>query len=84
MPNYFSQQGEDYLLWSLFRKQDVPGFFVEVGALDGLRFGNTYSFEQAGWHGVCNEAHPDYIDLMKKIAPAAFVSMPLLVTKKVK
>jgi len=71
MRQYYSQLGEDYILWSLFQTQGEPGFFVEVGALDGLRFSNTYSFEQAGWRGVCVEAHPDYIDLLQRNRPGS-------------
>jgi FkbM family methyltransferase len=70
MNSYYSQHGEDYLLWQLFQNQP-SGYFVEVGALDGLRFSNTYSFEQAGWQGICVEAHPDYIDLLNKNRPAS-------------
>jgi FkbM family methyltransferase len=69
MPRYYSQHGEDFLLWQLFRDQEAPGYFVEVGALDGTRFSNTYSFEREGWSGICIEAHPDYITLLKKNRP---------------
>jgi len=66
---YYSQNSEDFLLWVLFNDQTAPGYFVEVGALDGVRFSNTYSFEQAGWTGICIEAHPDYIELLRKNRP---------------
>ncbi len=64
MHKYFSQFGEDYLLWKIFN-QKPSGFFVEVGGLDGIRFSNTYSFELEGWNGVCIEPHPDYFPLLK-------------------
>ena len=70
---YYSQNGEDCILWALFENQSTPGFFVEVGALDGMRFSNTYSFEQAGWSGVCIEAHPDYISPLRRNRPNAVV-----------
>lgn len=66
MPVYYSQQGEDALLWALFQSQKEPGYFVEVGALDGTRFSNTYSFELAGWTGICIEAHQGYIALLNE------------------
>ena len=62
---YYSQNGEDFLLWSLFKRKTTPGVFVEVGALDGIRFSNTYSFECEGWMGVCIEPHPDYFPLLR-------------------
>jgi FkbM family methyltransferase len=61
---YYSQNGEDALLWSVFNgKQD--GIFIEVGAFDGRYLSNTLSFEQQGWTGLCIEAHPDYVDLCR-------------------
>jgi FkbM family methyltransferase len=70
---YYSQGGEDILLWQLFDTQQKPGVFVEVGALDGIRYSNTYSFEQAGWTGICVEAHPDYIEIVRKNRPHSTV-----------
>ena len=36
------------------------GTFVEMGALEGFRFSNTYSFEKVlGWNGVLIEANPE-------------------------
>lgn len=69
MPIYYSQNGEDAVLWKLFGEGYRPGFFVEVGALDGMRFSNTYSFEHEGWTGVCVEAHAAYFDLLKRNRP---------------
>lgn len=71
--HFYSQNGEDIVLWSLFKDQEVPGFFIEVGALDGLRFSNTYAFEESGWSGLCIEAHPDYITLLRKNRPNSIV-----------
>lgn len=69
MPTYYGQNGEDAILWSLFCDKAEPGFFVDVGALDGLRFSNTYSFEQEGWKGICVEAHEKYFELLNKNRP---------------
>ncbi|MGB1288532.1 MAG: FkbM family methyltransferase, partial [Aggregatilineales bacterium] len=32
---------------------------------------NTYSFELAGWQGICVEAHPDYIEPLTKNRPGS-------------
>lgn len=69
---FYSQLGEDSILWALF-KQQKSGYFLDIGALDGTRFSNTYIFELAGWRGICVEAHPVYIDLLKKNRPNSFV-----------
>jgi hypothetical protein len=29
------------------------GFFIEVGAYNGIESSNTYILEQLGWEGVC-------------------------------
>ncbi len=56
---YYSQNGEDLLLASFFGDKR-RGFYVEVGAFDGVHLSNTFFFEKLGWSGVCIEAHPEY------------------------
>jgi FkbM family methyltransferase len=73
MPNiFYGQQGEDQILWSLFPK-GYRGTYLDVGALDGKLFSNTYSFELAGWKGICVEAHPNYIQILKRNRPNSIV-----------
>jgi len=63
-----SQHGEDVLLWELFGgKRD--GFYVDVGAYDGVGFSNTYFFEAMGWSGVLVEATPDLFDRCRTARP---------------
>ncbi len=62
---FYSQHGEDYLLWEYFDfKSD--GFFIEVGAFDGKYLSNSYSFEQQGWFGLCIEPHPDFFPMCQE------------------
>jgi FkbM family methyltransferase len=70
MKKYFGQQGEDFLLWGLF-DDGAPGYFVDVGAFDGIHLSNSYSFELEGWSGLCVEAHPEYFDLLRKNRPGS-------------
>jgi len=67
---YYSQCGEDYILWQLFKNQP-KGFYVDVGAWNGMLFSNTYSFELAGWEGLCVEAHPHFFNQLQKNRPNA-------------
>lgn len=67
-PHFYSQYGEDELLWKLFGEQE-DGFFVDVGAFDGVHLSNTFSFEQRGWHGICIEPHPQYFPLCEFSRP---------------
>src|SRR5690606_3898959 len=61
---------EDAVLWALF-PPNYRGYFAEVGALDGLRLSNCYSFELAGWQGVCVEPHEMYFRLVQKNRPGS-------------
>lgn len=45
---YYSQGGEDALLWSVFEGRR-HGFFIEVGAFDRRHLSNSLSFEEQGW-----------------------------------
>jgi FkbM family methyltransferase len=70
--NYYGQGGEDFLVDRMLEGQ-TSGFFVEVGCIDGLRFSNTLSFEERGWRGICIEAHPDYIEALRRNRPNSIV-----------
>ncbi len=54
---FFSQFGED--LW-IKNNIDLPkkGFFIDVGAGDGVTYSNTFFFELIGWDGICIEPNP--------------------------
>lgn len=64
----YGQYGEDIKILPLFSGK-TSGWFVEVGAMEGVRFSNTYLFELLGWKGICMEPHPDYFPLLKKNRP---------------
>jgi FkbM family methyltransferase len=70
MPQYFSQLGEDCLLAQFFAFKP-HGFFVDVGAFDGIYLSNTYFFEQLGWTGICVEAFPPYFSLCVRNRPGS-------------
>jgi FkbM family methyltransferase len=67
---FYSQHGEDYLLSTLFRRH-TDGFYVDVGAFDGVHISNSYLFERLGWGGICVEAHPEYFSLLERNRPGA-------------
>ena len=67
---YYSQAGEDLLLWTAFDPLQ-SGFFIDVGAFDGIHLSNSYSFEQAGWAGICVEANPDYFPICQRNRPGS-------------
>ena len=55
----YSQIGQD--AWVLSRIKD-PGFFVDIGATNGIEKSNTYALELAGWRGICVEPNPHYFE----------------------
>jgi FkbM family methyltransferase len=69
---YQAQGGEDAWLERYFdNKQN--GFFVEVGAYDGIVLSNTYFFEQAGWRGILVEPNPAKASLCRANRPGSRV-----------
>ncbi|NGN44171.1 FkbM family methyltransferase [Mesorhizobium sp. CGMCC 1.15528] len=67
---YYGENAEDCLLWHLFEDRST-GFYVDVGAFDGVYLSNTFSFEQQGWRGICVEPHPEYSRICEKNRPLA-------------
>jgi len=73
MPLEFrSQYGEDMLLWALFEGQ-LDGFYIEVGAFDGVTLSVSYAFDAIGWDGLLIEALPEIALACKQNRPNARV-----------
>jgi FkbM family methyltransferase len=64
----FSQKGEDALVWEFFGYKP-DGYFVDVGAFDGVHLSNSLSFELGGWGGLCVEANPEFYSLCQSARP---------------
>ena len=55
----YSQLGQDLDVIGFFANKR-EGYFVEVGAYDGILLSNTYLLEtKLGWKGICLEPMPD-------------------------
>ena len=67
----YSQHKEDILLSEFFKEK--IGFYVEVGAFDGVTLSNTYLFEKIGWRGILIEAIPELAKQAKNMRPASIV-----------
>lgn len=71
-----SQNDEDLILYDLFfSNYTTPGVFLEIGALNGVQFSNTFSYEHAlAWRGILVEAHPSNgAELRKADRPRAAI-----------
>ncbi len=67
-----SEFGEDMALVCLFEGART-GYFVEVGANDGLRYSATYALEALGWNGLLIEPIPALAELCRQRRPHARV-----------
>jgi len=55
----YSQYGQDAYIKNKFFKDKNDGYFVNIGANDGISLDNTLMFEECGWSGVCIEPNPE-------------------------
>ncbi len=64
---YYSQNGQDKFLNEIIFKNKQNGFYIDIGAYDGISLSNTYFFEEhLNWDGICVEANPIVFQLLKK------------------
>lgn len=57
-PRFYSQYGQDRYLAEQMFPAKTDGFFVDIGAHDGVTYSNSKHFEELGWRGVCVEPNP--------------------------
>ncbi len=62
---YFSQYGEDEILYRLFPKNN--GTCIEVGANDGIKYSTSYFFEKKGWNCILVEPTPYLCSAIRKV-----------------
>ena len=64
-----SQLGQDLQVLK-FYKNKKEGFFIEIGASDGIDLSNTYLLEtQYNWKGICCEPIPEHFEKLVKNRP---------------
>jgi FkbM family methyltransferase len=56
---YYSQFKQDQFVNENFFKNKKDGFFVDIGAHNGITFSNSLFFEKLGWQGICVEPNPE-------------------------
>lgn len=65
--SYNSQIGQDKWVHSIIGDRRGEGYFVELGACDGIAFSNSLFFERAlGWKGVCIEPNDQYFAALQR------------------
>lgn len=63
---YYSQEGQDKWVFERLLPGKKAGFFVDIGAHDGVSFSNTLFLEKQGWNGVCVEPNPQVFEKLQK------------------
>jgi FkbM family methyltransferase len=63
--NFQGQVCQDLIAY-LYFKNKKDGFYVDIGANDGVTGSNTLVFEEVGWTGICVEPQPDIFEALKK------------------
>ncbi len=57
--NYFSQYNQDKFLNEVVFYNKKNGFFIDIGAHDGISYSNSLFFEKFNnWNGICVEPNP--------------------------
>lgn len=71
---FFGQHGQDkFVAECLGFPKD--GFFVDIGANDGITFSNTYYFEkELGWRGVAIEPLPKTFEKLKAVRSCQLIN----------
>lgn len=72
---YYSQCGEDKFLYENYFKDDETenGFFIELGAMDGVTYSNTLFYEnQLGWNGVLIEPQVQMFRQLERNRPKCY------------
>lgn len=63
---FYSQYGQDKWLYDNYFKNKEKGFFMEIGADDGVDKSNTKFFEETlEWNGICIEPSPERFKLLE-------------------
>ena len=73
-----SQVGQDYWVYGEVFNEKKEGYFVDIGAYDGINISNTYILEaRYGWSGICIEANPITFEKLRKVRQATCLNVCL-------
>lgn len=65
----YSQLKQDLEVIKFYNNKE-NGFFIEIGASDGINLSNTYLLEtQYNWHGICCEPIPNHFNKLVQNRP---------------
>ena len=62
MKESYSQYGQDIILNDRIFKNKKNGYFIDIGAYDGVCFSNTLLYEEKfDWNGICIEPQEQFL-----------------------
>ena len=70
--NFYSQFGEDKILYEIISKKLKKGFYVDVGCFHPKKYSNTYMLYKRGWRGVNIDMEKDKIETFDIARPIDF------------
>lgn len=74
----FSRDKQDRYAMDVIFKKKEHGYFLDVGASDGITENNTYLMEKYyNWRGICFECDPRNIDKLCKNRSCSIVDSPV-------
>jgi FkbM family methyltransferase len=62
---FYSQFEQDKFIYENFFTNKIKGYFVDIGAHDGVTFSNSKFFEELGWDGICIEPNPKIFSILE-------------------
>jgi FkbM family methyltransferase len=63
---YYAAHDIDRYIKETFFSNKNKGYFIDIGAHNGIDINNTYYFENEGWDGICFEPIPEIFDQLKQ------------------
>ena len=80
---FFSQSGQDRILKNHFFKNKKKGFFVEIGAFDGIEGSNCLYFENNhAWNGIALEPSKTQFSKLKKNRKCSVLNLAISSSEK--
>ena len=70
--NFYSQFGEDKILFEIIPKNLSKGFYVDVGCFHPKKYSNTYMLYKRGWYGVNIDMEEDKVKTFNVARPKDF------------
>jgi FkbM family methyltransferase len=78
---YYAAHGIDQYIKETFFPDKTDGYFIDIGAHNGININNTYYFENEGWKGICFEPIPEIFRQLEQNRKCKLVNKAILNTE---